>query len=200
MLCKRPSLQNAVFPTFDPAVHVCEKANLSGQLWLGVDFGFAAPFVCLWIIGDPEAGCYVIDEYVQPQQTIDQHIEQIRRRSWGYVSHLACDPAGQSRNDQTAMSNIDVLRRSGFRVHAHHSQIVDGIELIRRALRPASGAPALFIHPRCTALVRAVQCYRYAPTGSELPIKDGQHDHLIDALRYYFISRERMGRIEVRRY
>ena len=51
-----------------------------------------------------------------------------------------------------------------------------------------SGEIKLFIHPRCVRLIKAMQAYRYPTGGGELPIKDGEHDHLIDALRYYFVN------------
>ena len=63
----------------------------------------------------------------------------------------------------------------------------------------AAGKPTLFIHPRCARLIKAMRSYHYAEGGSELPVKDGVHDHLIDALRYWFINR-RMGEVEMRMY
>jgi len=38
-----------------------------------------------------------------------------------------------------------------------------------------------------------MQCYRYGANTGELPLKDGEHDHLVDALRYYFVNR-RVGK------
>jgi hypothetical protein len=46
----------------------------------------------------------------------------------------------------------------------------------------------LFVHPRCVRLIKALRSYRYAAGGSELPVKDGEHDHLIDALRYHYMN------------
>jgi hypothetical protein len=153
-----------------------------------VDFGFAAPFVCLWIRSIGEI-THVIDEYVQPMVPLETHIEQITARGHGEAVRLACDPAGAGRNEQTAMSNIALLRRHGFTVRYRKSLIVEGIEMIRAALRPASGTPRLFIHPRCARLIKAMQAYHYPPGGAEIPVKDGEHDHLIDALRYHFVNR-----------
>jgi hypothetical protein len=223
ILCRRPCLHNAVFPSFDPAVHVKESCQLvvascrgkathwqlptnnwqlatnNWQLSLGIDFGFSAPFVCLWIAADPTGLIHVIDEYVQEQRLMEEHLAEIRSRPWKPVKRVACDPAGNGRNDQTAISNVTLLRNAGYLVRTRQSHIVDGLELIRHALQPASGQPMLFIHPRCKRLIRALQSYRYADTGSELPIKDGTHDHLIDALRYYFVNRE-SGQVTTRRY
>ncbi len=189
MLCRRPAARNAVFARFDPAAHVREHPA-DGELSLAMDFGFSAPLVCLWIRTSP-GRTYVIDEYVQPQRTMDEHVVQIRARSHGTPTHISCDPAGAGRNEQTGMSSVQVLRRAGFVVRYRKSLIMEGVEHIRTALAPASGGPSLFVHPRCKHLIRALQGYQYARTGgilSELPLKDGEHDHLIDALRYHFVN------------
>ncbi|MHC5121226.1 MAG: hypothetical protein ACYSO7_06915 [Planctomycetota bacterium] len=56
MLCLRPNLENAVFEDFDPAVHVRPVGYDAGlPLYRAMDFGFANPFVCLWMQVD-EAG------------------------------------------------------------------------------------------------------------------------------------------------
>jgi len=73
-------------------------------------------------------------------------------------------------------------------VRCRPSGIVAGLEMIRAALAPAAGEPTLFVHPRCARLIRALESYHYAPGGSELPVKDGEHDHLIDALRYHYVN------------
>lgn len=192
MLCRRPSVSNSVFPRFDVAMHVSEHVPSGGEMSLAMDFGFHNPFVCLWIRKD-ENGVHVIDEYVQPQRVLAEHIAQIDARPMGRVRRVCCDPAGNGRNDQTAESNVSVLRREGFVVHAKASRIVDGCEMIRTMLNPASGEPTLKIHPRCKRLIEALQQYRYPDGGGELPLKDGVHDHPIDALRYYLVNQSSGG-------
>lgn len=199
MLCRRPAVQGCVFPGFDPMVHVVEKLPPATSVCLAIDFGFHAPFVCLWIADDGQV-CHVIDEYAQPQRTLDDHLEQIESRPWPLSRRVCCDPAGAGRNDQTAESNVQLLRRRGYRVHKRRSLIVEGLELIRAALRPAAGLPRLFIHPRCKNLIAALQQYHYPCGGGELPVKDGVHDHFIDALRYFFVNRSRSVPIGPRRY
>ncbi len=219
MLCKRPSQKGCVFRTFDEGVHVVGEvaspalaggvasfeggnappAEAGSPTWLALDFGYAAPFVCLWIVGDATGDVHVLDEYVQEQRTMDEHVEHIESRRWGRVTRVACDPAGSGRNDQTAASNVQLLGSRGYAVKTRHSRIVDGLEMIRAALKPAAGKPALFIHARCERLIKAMRSYHYADGGSELPVKDGVHDHLIDALRYWFVNRTR-GEARTRLY
>ena len=193
MLCRRPSTSGSVFPSFDPDLHVKDalpelSGGAAGQISLAIDFGFHAPFVCLWI-RDDGACVQVLDEYVQPQRTIADHIEQIESRRWKF-KRICCDPAGNGRNDQTAESNVQFLKRRAYTVLSKRSLIVEGLEMIRTALRPGIGEPRLLIHPRCKQLIAAMQGYRYPENGSgELPLKDGEHDHLIDALRYFYVNR-----------
>ncbi|HWB54014.1 MAG TPA: hypothetical protein VG722_07470, partial [Tepidisphaeraceae bacterium] len=204
MMCRGVKTEGAVFGAFDVGVHVGEKPEdrsqkPEGELWLGIDFGYANPFVCLWIFAG-EDGVYVLDEYVKSERTIDEHLKAIGGREWGKVSQVACDPAGGGRNEQTARSNVELIRRAGYRVHTRGSRIVDGVEKIRAQLKNADGAVRLRIHPRCHRLIRAMQEYRYGNQGSELPVKDGEHDHLIDALRYFFVNWDSAGKLQGKRY
>jgi hypothetical protein len=156
--------------------------------------------VCLWILRGDGDVAYVLDEYVQPMRTVDEHLPEIEGRPWGKARRIACDPAGAARNEQTAMSNVQLLRARGYVVKFRRSLIMDGLEMIRAALRPAAGEPRLFIHPRCKRLIAALRGYRYAEGGGEVPIKDGEHDHLIDALRYYYVNRASGEGVVSRRY
>ena len=94
----------------------------------------------------------------------------------------------------------DALAEAGFTVKRRRSHIVDGVEKIRAALRPADGPARLFIHPRCKRLIAAMKSYRYGEGGGEVPLKDGEHDHLIDALRYFFVNHPDSGELTGRRY
>lgn len=192
MLCRRPSTRGLVFPVFDTTEHLRVDApfDLREADWsLAMDFGYSAPFVCLWIARYGEA-VYVVDEYLQEQRTVEQHLAELRKRPWPWTTRVACDPAGNGKSDQTARSNVDLLKASGYRVKSRPSPIVDGLELVRAALKSASGAVRLQIHPRCTKLIRAMQSYHYATDRSELPEKDGTHDHPIDALRYFYVNQQ----------
>jgi hypothetical protein len=89
---------------------------------------------------------------------------------------------------------VNRLRAAGFKVACRGSKIQDGLELIRAGLRSGTGEISLFIHPRCRELIKAMRSYRYGPGRAEVPEKDGA-DHLVDALRYYFINRD-IGEVE----
>jgi hypothetical protein len=157
-----------------------------------MDFGFNNPFVCLWVVSHANGDVHVIDEYVQSSRMLHEHMTEIEARAWPYdmprAKIIACDPAGNGRNEQTAESNISFLKRRGYTVKARASRILDGIEKIRFGLKPAAGEPTLFVSAKCSQLIAALQSYHYAEGGSELPVKDGS-DHCCDALRYFFVNR-----------
>ncbi|MHC4424667.1 MAG: phage terminase large subunit family protein [Planctomycetota bacterium] len=198
MLCKKPSLENVVFDEFDPAVHVQPidyDPNL--PLYRALDFGFVNPFVCLWIQVDGTGVVRVIDEYIRSRATIDVHAEQVKSRTLipeEQVAATFCDPAGKSVNDVTGTSAVRELRAMGIVVRFRRSGILEGIELVRRAIRSGDGQSRLVISPKCQRLIEAMQCYHYPESRSaagELPQKDGLYDHPIDALRYFFVNHNR---------
>jgi hypothetical protein len=186
MLCRRPSMRGRVFGTFDEAVHVASYEGTPKDVAVGVDFGYAAPFVALWIAIDGDR-LHVIDEYLQRERTVPEHAAAMRERPWK-ARRVYCDPAGAATVAQTGASDAAVLRRAGFTVRFRASRIAEGLELIRRGLKPADGSPPrLLIDPRCGQLLTAIRGYRYPETGGEKPLKDGVHDHAVDALRYAMI-------------
>jgi len=191
-----------VFGAFDPQIHVQENPPVSGghEVWLGIDFGYASPFVCLWIAAYGDGSYHVLDEYLQQERPMYEHIEMIARRGHGPVVHIACDPAGNARNEQTARSNVQLLKEAGYVIHSRKSFILDGLEKMRSAVHPAHGRPRLYIHPRCKRLITAMQSYHYGEGGGEIPVKDGEHDHPMDALRYFFVNYSRSDSLPHRRY
>jgi hypothetical protein len=206
MLCKRPSRENVVFAQFDPDIHVHPvdyDPNL--PLYRALDFGFVNPFVCLWIQVDTDGIVHVIDEYVRSRATIDIHADEVKKRtavSEEQVTATFCDPAGKSVNDITGTSTVRELRTLGITVRSRRSSILEGIELIRRAVRSGSGRSTLVISTRCQRLIEAMQCYHYPHTNAagELPLKDGIYDHPIDALRYFFVNYNHPAKTTTRRY
>ncbi len=206
MLCEKPMLDNVVFGDFDPAEYVKPidyDPNL--PLYRSLDFGFVNPFVCLWIQVDEDGLVRVIDEYVRSRATVDVHAGEIKSRTPCDEEEVAgtfCDPAGAGVNDVTGTSAVRELRAMGIAIRYRRSSILEGIELIRRAIRDGSGKNTLIISPRCVRLIEALQCYHYPDSAGsrELPLKDGVYDHPIDALRYFFINFKNPKKITDRRY
>ena len=205
MLCLRPSLENVVFAEFEPDIHIAPADyNPDLPLYRAIDFGFVNPFVCLWIQIDGNGTVRVIDEYVKSRMTIDSHADELKNRipySEERVVATFCDPAGAGVNDVTGTSPVFQLRQAGVKLRYKRSSILEGIELLRRALRSGDGKSNFVISPSCGRLIEAMQCYHYPQAGAEeLPLKDGIYDHPIDALRYFFVNYNSSATAKNRRY
>jgi hypothetical protein len=132
----------------------------------------------------------VVDVYVAQGLTLGEHLERMEGRGWARPRWIGVDPAGGARSAQTGVSDIDVLRRAGWRVRAMRSAIPTGLEIIGRRLDHGT----LRIGAQCQALIQALAQYHYAADrpGDETPVKDGP-DHVCDALRYMLVNLELGG-------
>ncbi len=210
MMCQEPEVSHCVYAEFDNTKSIrSDIPEVENGAWIGgMDFGLRNPTVMLWArVGPPDHDptqrtIHIIDEYIKSELIFDKHLEAIHTRAelqgWPRVDWLGADPAGNQRNSHSGVSDVQVLRTSGYTVRTRQSHISDGIERIRRRLDHGT----LFIHPRCQQLIKAIQTYHYDVKNPhrEEPIKDGP-DHLCDALRYMVVNLELgSGKVVVERY
>jgi hypothetical protein len=202
MLCKGARNDWLVFQEFDPALHVRTFEHVPDwPQYRAIDFGYTDPLVCLWIQVSPGGCVQVIDEYVQTRRSLEQHAPVIRGRHPWPVRMTFVDPSGTAKESTSGKACVELLEKEGIACRSRPSTIAEGLELIRAALAPACGEPALAIHPRCRTLIDAMGSYHYPPPesgrGGQQPVKDGP-DHVVDALRYFFVNCRR-PRSQVRR-
>jgi hypothetical protein len=197
MLCRGPHREYLVFAEFDPARHVSAVEWCDDwPAYRAIDFGYRSPLVCLWIQLSPDGRVLVMDEYVRSRLALSRHAAAILRRDrpGRPVAMTYVDPAGRQKESTSGKACTELLAAAGIPCASRSSTVSEGLELIRAALAPAAGEPTLIIHPRCAALVNAFNAYHYPPPGAagdqDKPVKDGP-DHLIDALRYFFVNRFR---------
>jgi Terminase RNaseH-like domain len=192
MLCLRPTRTNTVLPEFDPSRHVVreepEFAARGEGTWIGgMDFGMRAPTVVLWACVSAGGEVWVLHERSERGAVLERHIAAIRDKGKPALSWIAIDPAGESNNDQSGLSNAAVMRRAGLSVKSQSFEIFKGLALVRARLSPAdSASPRLYIHERCATLIESMERYCY-PAGdpeSATPEKGKGFDHAVDALRY----------------
>ena len=207
MLCQEPSREDSVFGEFRRLVHVREmEYDSSLPLYRAIDFGFSNPLACLFVQVDSADNVRVLDEHIKSHTTLEEHARLIKDRYPGVgVAATYCDPAGRQRNEITGTGATQELAALGIPTQCRRSGILEGINLIRNYLAPAMGNTRLFITPRCEQLIRAFESLRYGELAnggrSELPVKDGVNDHVIDALRYFFVNRfGRRHELAERRY
>ncbi|MBK7406534.1 MAG: hypothetical protein IPJ41_18545 [Phycisphaerales bacterium] len=210
MLSLRPRRSDAVYPEFDPAVHIVgagpEWRAPEGTLVAGMDFGFRAPTVVLWAILDRAEALWVVAERVKSETRLADHARALSEGPGvdgltGPPAWVGVDPAGMGSNGQTGVTDIGVLRGAGLLVQHRARPIHVGVELVRARLRPAASDPRLFVHARCARLIECLQRYHYPPDHPESlqPVKDG-FDHAPDALRYLVQNLDCRFEAKCRRY
>jgi len=197
MLCRGARREHLVFGEFDPSVHVADVAHVPDwPTYRAIDFGYAAPLVCLWVQLSPDGQVHVIGEYAQARRSMPQHAREILQRDPpGLRPQMTyVDPAGRSRSAAGGPACTELLAAAGIACASRPSGVAEGLELIRAALAPADGPARLKIASACRQLIGAFKTYHYPPPGAagdaDTPVKDGP-DHFIDALRYFFVNRVR---------
>lgn len=193
MLCLRVRRDDCVLPEFDRDRHVFSSFDAGGaRLWIaGMDFGIRAPTVVLWAALDASGVVRVVGERVASGEVLARHAEAIRAGGSGTLAPfpvpgwIGVDPAGRQRSEQTGLSAVEALRKSGLTVKDRRLGMSAGLELIRARLAPASGPPTLLVHASCARLIESLERYRYPADDPSCltPLKDGS-DHAVDALRY----------------
>jgi hypothetical protein len=201
MLSLRPRRTDAIFEEFDAGRHTFAGEPPEEGPWVGgMDFGFRADTVILWGRVDSAGVLRICHEYTRRRVVVERHIEAILDGSRPRPEWLAVDIAGLHANDHTGTSSVQLMRDAGLGVRWAPQEIGAGVALIRARLAPADGSPPrLVIHERCGTLIRCMREYRYDPANpaSDRPLKDGKHDHAIDALRYLVYALDRAGGMKV---
>ena len=202
--CRRPSVEGLVYPEFDEQRHRCVSPPGDLTIYRTIDWGCGV-FVCLWIGEDAGGTAYVLDTYRAEGGTVHQHARHIAGHGLSGVAETFCDPAGRNRNDQSGRSNVDVFREYGihctYTLAARAREVRNGVALVRAALDPADGTPRLLQVPTDgnRMFVTAMQSYhnrRINGIWIDSPADPQEFEHIPDALRYYFVNRQRHG-IEV---
>jgi PBSX family phage terminase large subunit len=171
------------------------------DIFLGMDFGFAHHTAIAFMAVDRTTGEDVIqfDEiYVQRFQ-IEEIINLIRIKLNNHKLNQSClqmtysDPAGNADELSSGISPVDALRNNGFKVINKGSTINGGIALVRAYIRNSLGKVRYYITDNCIETIRSFNGYQYNSSKDgfvkEEPLKDNLHDHLMDAVRYFFVNK-----------
>jgi len=179
-------------------------SNQLYDFYIGADFGYASYTAIAFMAVDRRDGRTVtqFDELYLSRQDIHQiasHIDAVLAKhslTRKDVAYFGTDPAGNAEELTSGISPVDVLRMEyGYKVMNKGSQIAPGLALVRSFIKAANGSRTFFITDNCKDSIRSIRGYHYGlqlknpDWVKEEPVKDGIHDHLCDAIRYFFINR-----------
>lgn len=191
-----------VYPDFcaDNIVEPFSPSPAEFNIYGGLDPGFATK-AAVTLVAVPKAQDYRLNQrdlrvtafdelYLQRCDThvvLDRVAERLAKHGLtpGHVKKFYCDPT----NADTAA----IVQRAGYAVENQKTEIDTGVAIVRGLIMSAAGTRRLFVTRNCTELIRSLRGYSYA-TGrgdqpKEAPLKDSQHDHLCDALRYVCVHK-----------
>lgn len=193
--------EGAVIPEFDRGKHVVEKDYIP-RTWRrvrAIDFGYRAPFVCLWIAIDPETDKrYIYRELYQTELLVQDAAKMILEASRGEeIETTICDHDPE---------NYGQLERYGLNTIPAWKEIIPGINhlktlfsqdkilyCVNSLLREDDALSRVYLP---TSLIQEIPVYTYAKNTEETALKEipvKKNDHGIDALRYAMAYLDNIG-------
>jgi len=173
--------EGIVFRDFVKSEVVVEPFDISQFVKLvGIDFGFNAPFVAIFIAKNQDNIYYVYKEYYKTQFTLQENIQAIK----DLVRNSEVYP------DPSRPDCIKELQLQSFRCYSVDNTIDLGIQTITKLLRQKR----LKIFSTCSNLIEEFLTYHYKENSTKEEPEDINNDGL-DALRYALHNYEKKLRI-----
>lgn len=162
-----------------------------------IDYGYSAPFVCLWICVDFDGNAYVYREHYEKGQPLSHHIAKINELSGDekYMNTLA-DPSMWIKNPQNTnnwsrpmpshMSIADIMLQEGIPVNRANNDRLSGANLVREYLEwndSDKPEPRLKFFSNCEDTIRSIPMLVHSQKRPE-DVDTTQDDHCFDALKY----------------
>jgi PBSX family phage terminase large subunit len=184
------------FTEWSPRLHVVPARDIPPEWpkWIAVDYGFAAPFCCLWFAREPESRMiYVYREVYAAGLRDEQQAELIVQRTADEVLvKRVLDPSMFNlRTEQQRPSIAQVYASCGlWPLEPGMNNRKQGWAIVRRALAHTAELPprVRIFDGRCPNLVRTIPSLVMDPLDPE-DVADKVHsakveDHAPDAFRY----------------
>lgn len=166
-------------------------AGMDWPIEIGVDPGYATAYsvvACTWLNDQ----VLVFDEIYAQGKVAEEVIAECKERWWwkklkGGVIDIAGKQHPGSKSQQ------EIWRAHGVHLRANRVGIVEGILRLRTFLKdPETGAPRIFISPKCRGLLDEFGKYRYPREAEQRPISElpiDRDNHSIKALSYWLFDR-----------
>jgi hypothetical protein len=191
------------FAEWNRDIHVVPPFEIPAnwQRARGLDFGYSAPFGCVWIAWDHDGNAWVYREAYEAKLTPAQQARAVLDLSVRETDDGRQVPERYSATvaDPSVFTNTGAgdpiaiqWRSSGLHVVRANNDRISGWATVREYLRvdPASGLPRLRIFNTCTNLVRTMPLMQFDKRRTE-DLDTTLDDHLADCLRYGLMTRPR---------
>lgn len=196
------TIEGQYFQEWSRALHVVEPFEIPAW-WTRlrcIDYGYAAPFCCLWLAFDADGTAFMYRELYETQLTPPQQARMIldSQKPGEQPRSTIIDPSTFSKTGvgvPIAQQYVD----NGLPVRKANNARIDGWARVREYLRPVEiqgpdplQPPATVVHLKvfstCKNFIRTFPMLVHDLTDPEDLDTDGE-DHAADALRYGLMSR-----------
>jgi PBSX family phage terminase large subunit len=178
------------FTGFRSEKHVIEPFQIPRHwsMWRAVDWGYHAPFCCLWLAQDPDTRrVYVFRELYEKGVTDVQQAKLIVNNTPEDACTVTwADPSMWSKKSagDRVFSTADEYRDNGIVLTKGNNDRISGKRKVDRVLAGLEdGKPGLQIMSNCRNLIRTLPALPYDETKVEDVDTDAE-DHAYDCLRY----------------
>lgn len=170
------------------------------DLYVGIDFGFANPSAaCFMAVNKQTDEVIQFAEVYRERMKMEDFLTEINDTLHRFgasprdVHTIYTDPAGNASEITSGVSPVDFLRKT-YTVLNRGTLIAPGLVLVRKFIKNANGRRKFFVYNQCTFTIKSFNGYTYKHKQNtaeinEEPDKDGIHDHMCDAVRYFFVNR-----------
>ena len=164
--------------------------------WRCVDWGYAAPFCCIWKTKNPDTGRkYTYREVYLAGLTDKQQAEMIKTNTPPneHINITFADPSMWERKNQDGVvfSTADEYQKNGVPLTRADNDRMSGIRKMHGALADiADGEPGWMVFESCPHVIEQMESLALKE-GTE-DVADGQEDHAFDADRYGFTNEPAM--------
>lgn len=180
-----------VFREWNKERHVCKPFEIPEEWprWRGIDWGFAAPFACLWFAKNPLNGhIYVYRELYKAGLTDPQQAKAINENSLPneHFTFTFADPSMWTRRttNEVATSTYDVYLKHSILLTKADNDHVNKKRKVHAVLGDMyDEQPVVKIFDTCKNLISTLPALISDPKRPE-EIMDGQEDHAFDAFAY----------------
>jgi phage terminase large subunit len=179
------------FRVWDRVRHTCKPFEIPEHWakWRAVDWGYEAPFCCLWFARDPDTKrLYVYREAYQTHLTDRRQASLVRDMtpSRERISITYADPSmWTTKNVNGIVSDTakEYAAEGIILTKADNNHLDKKRRLDRVLVNGMDGQPGLVLFENCDNLIRTLPALVLDPKNPE-DIKDGQEEHCYDALTY----------------
>lgn len=197
--------QGMMFPEWKHDRHVVTPITLPGtwRRYVGVDWGYAAPWAVVWAAVDEDDRVWIYREIYQRQVGEAEQAQRIldaETSDEAVVSRFADDAMWATRGDAKPIADVyadngvyltPAGKGPGSRVNGWqrvHTYMADGPACPHHRQQGWESCPRLHVFSSCAKFIATVPDLPHAVTGDPEDADTRADDHIADALRYLLIN------------